>query len=218
MSTVRTPASLITLMEGVNLNLPVIAMDGAVLYDIKENMYLESVPLKKDISDRAERIISETGLHCFVNVLYDNTLMIYYGELVNDAEKDLLKNLRRSPYRNYTHMSFRRNDTEKEQVIYLMVLAEDDKISCLHDTLRAGDIDMEASVTLSPAAEYEGYTYLKIYSKEASKANMLKKLKERVQSEKVVTFGSVEGEYDVYIDDDGGNSAVKTLKRLYEGH
>lgn len=217
-STVRTPASLITLMEGVNLNLPVIAMDGAVLYDIKENMYLESVPLKKDISDRAERIISETGLHCFVNVLYDNTLMIYYGELVNDAEKDLLKNLRRSPYRNYTHMSFRRNDTEKEQVIYLMVLAEDDKISCLHDALRAGDIDMEARVTLSPAAEYEGYTYLKIYSKEASKANMLKKLKERVQSEKVVTFGSVEGEYDVYIDDDGGNSAVKTLKRLYEGH
>ena len=49
---------------------------------------------------------------------------------------------------------------------------------------------------------------------------MTDKLKKYVDAENIVTFGSVEGEYDIYIDDDGGNSAVKTLKKLYEksGH
>lgn len=33
----------------------------------------------------------------------------------------------------------------------------------------------------------------------------------------VVTFGSIPGEYDVYVHDGGGNSAVKAFKRLYVG-
>lgn len=69
---------------------------------------------------------------------------------------------------------------------------------------------------MSESAECSGYTYIKIYSKNASKRNMIEKLKKYVGAERVVTFGSVEGEYDIFIDDDGGNSAVKTLKKLYE--
>ncbi|MEE0111281.1 MAG: hypothetical protein UEP57_10410 [Oscillospiraceae bacterium] len=72
-------------------------------------------------------------------------------------------------------------------------------------------------IVSSPAAEYEGFTYVKLYAKNACKANMLKLLKARVGAEKVVTFGSIPGEYDVYVHDDGGNSAVKAFKRLYEG-
>ena len=39
----------------------------------------------------------------------------------------------------------------------------------------------------------------------------------RIGAEQVITFGSIPGQYDVYVHDDGGNSAVKMLKKLYEG-
>lgn len=201
-------------MSGVDLKLPVIAMDGAVLYDINENRYLEKEPLPSDISRRAEKIISDMGCHCFINALCDNTLLIYYGDLANEAEKNLYDTLRKSPYRNYTNIKFR---TDNAEVLYLMVIDTDDKTEALYQALCDGDIARDTRINLSQSVEYPGYTYIKIYSKNASKKYMTEKLKKYTKAEKVITFGSVEGEYDIYIDDDGGTSAVKTLKKLYEG-
>lgn len=214
-STIRTPASMIDLLSGIDLKLPVIAMDGAVLYDIKRNRYLDVFSLEPETAARAEAIIREEGAHSFINALYDNTLLIYYGEFQNDAERDLFEKLRCSPYRNYTGKEFRVNPG-RERVIYIMVLAEDAAVRRIAGRID-GEIGDAVRIVLSPAAEYEGYTYLKIYTKQACKANMLKILKERTGAEKIVTFGSIPGEYDVYVHDDGGNSAVKALKKLYEG-
>lgn len=212
-STTRTPASLLTHMSGVDLKLPVIAMDGAVLYDVKENRYLEKESLDADISHRAEKIIADCGCQCFVNALYDNTLIIYYGKLKNDAEKHLFDSLRRSPYRNYTDIRFRSDNAE---VLYLMVIDTHERIEQVYKALCDGDIARDTRINLSKSVEYEGYTYIKIYSKNASKKHMIEKLKDYAHTDKVITFGSVEGEYDIFIDDDGGNSAVKTFKKLYE--
>ena len=44
-STTRTAAELIEIMKGVELQLPVIVMDGAALYDVKEKQYLDMVYL-----------------------------------------------------------------------------------------------------------------------------------------------------------------------------
>jgi hypothetical protein len=58
-STVRTPAVLMDIMKGVELQLPVIVMDGAALYDVKEKQYLETVYLPSDVSSEAEKIIAD---------------------------------------------------------------------------------------------------------------------------------------------------------------
>ena len=69
-STIHTPAEVQSLMQGVNLKLPVIVMDGAVLYDVNEKEYLEAESLPLDVCESAEKIISDSGMRCFVNVLY----------------------------------------------------------------------------------------------------------------------------------------------------
>lgn len=202
-------------LTGINLKLPVIAMDGAVLYDIRENRYLDVFALEQLAAVQVEGIIEAEGAHAFVNVLRDNTLLIYYGEFRNDAERDMFEHLRCSPYRNYTGKRFR-NDAEREQVLYIMALTRTD-----HAQKIAGRIQEQLGgrvrVMLYPASEYEGYTYLKVYAADACKANMLKILQTRIGAERVITFGSIPGQYDVYVHDDGGNSAVKMLKKLYEG-
>ena len=214
-STIRTPASMLDLFSGVHLQSPEIAMDGAVLYDIRENRYLDAFPLERETADKIEKIVEAEGAHCFVNVLYDNTLLIYYGEFRNDAERDLFEKLRCSPYRNYTGKQYRGNE-ERERVLYIMVLAETEAARQIGQriTRELGD---RVRTVLSLSAEYDGYSYLKIYDRNACKVNMIEILKKRTGVERVVTFGSIPGAYDVYVDDDGGNSAVKVLKKLFEG-
>ena len=214
-STIRTPASMMDPLSGINLKLPVIAMDGAVLYDIRENRYLDVFALERSAAARVEAMIESEGAHAFVNVLRDNTLLIYYGEFKNDAEKDMFDRLRRSPYRNYTGKAYR-NDEGREQVLYIMTLTRTDHARKIAGRIREV-LGTTVRVMLYPASEYDGYTYLKVYAADACKANMLKILQKRIGADRVVTFGSIPGQYDVYVHDDGGNSAVKMLKRLYEG-
>ena len=212
-STVRTPAEVMSLMDGVQLKLPLIVMDGAAIYDTDKKEYLKTEPLPDDVSAKAEKIISDMGMQCFVNVMYDATLLIFYGELKNDPEKDLYETHKHSPYRNYISKKYRRNDGT-ERVLYLTVLDKPLKIAelsgMLHNTLRTG-----ARITISDS-EYEGYQYLKVFSPEASKKKMMNALKSYIKTDKMITIGSIDGEYDVFIGDGGGNATVKKIRKLYQ--
>ena len=53
-ATMKTPGALVTSLQDIRLNLPVIAMDGAILFDMKENKYL------KDDNNLAINIRQET--------------------------------------------------------------------------------------------------------------------------------------------------------------
>ncbi len=214
-STTRTPAELMSIMKGTDLQLPVIVMDGAALYDVKERQYLDMTYLSPTVSAEAERIISECGLHCFVNTMLDSTLLIYYGDLHNSAEKELFESHKHSPYRNYVHSEYRRKDVN-ERVLYITVLAEKIDIFLLERKLRQ-QLGASARISLSDS-EYEGFMYLKVFSPLASKENMMIRLNEYADADKVVTFGSIRGKYDVYIDDGGGNATVKKLKKICRAH
>lgn len=211
-STIHTPAEVIALMSGVNLKLPIIVMDGAAMYNIKGKEYIETKCLSPEICAKAERIIEKNGLHCFVNALYDHSLMIFYGELKNPAEKDLFETHRSSPYGNYIRKIYRHYDNS-ERVIYLTVLAEKEKVLRLEKELEE-QLRLFVRVTVY-SSEYDGYLYLKVYSPFASKQEMLKKLWSHTDAESMVTIGSIKGKYDVYIGDGGGNATIKKLKKLY---
>lgn len=211
-STIHTPAEVITLMKGVKLKLPVIVMDGAAMYDLNKKEYIDTEFLLADVCKQAERIISDKGMHSFVNVMYDSTLLIFYGDLTNPSEKDVFEKHRHSLYRNYVSGKYRRND-DTEHILYITVIDTDDKVNRLFVELN-NQIGNKARITVSDS-EYDGYKYLKVFSPQASKQRMLKKLKSYTGAEKIVTFGSKEGEYDIYIDDGGGNATVKKIKKLY---
>lgn len=65
-----------------------------------------------------------------------------------------------------------------------MALTEQEAAANLVRRLREAFGD-SVRIVSSPAAEYEGFTYVKLYAKNACKANMLKLLKARVGAEKV---------------------------------
>ncbi|MCM1227586.1 MAG: HAD family hydrolase [Clostridium sp.] len=90
-ATMRTPASLIRTLNEVNLKLPVIVMNGAALYDLKENTYLKAYVISNQSSCELVEMIRSNDFNCFINALYDDTLVIYYQKLENYAENDILR-------------------------------------------------------------------------------------------------------------------------------
>lgn len=211
-STLRTPGSMIDVLRDVHLKLPVIAMDGAVLYDIFEKTYLKVYIISKEKSHMVYQMIQEEGLTCFSNVVKNDVLCIYYEKSEDAVHKQLVKTLRRSPYRNYICNPL----PEEDEVVYFMLLYPTEMIEHFYTKLEAAGVTRDLKVKKYPSDDYPGYSYLKIYSKNAKKENMVEYLKRQLDVTEVVTFGSIPDKYDVVVTDGNMNQVVKCLKKMYE--
>ena len=117
-STMRTPASLIEPLRGVKLKLPVIAMDGAVMYDLNKHEYLRAYVISRETVERLQRFLDSFGINYFMHMILDNLLVIQYQELQNDAEKDIYDKMHTSLYRNYTTM----NLLPEAECVYFLII------------------------------------------------------------------------------------------------
>ena len=211
-STIRTPASVREALGDIQLKLPIIAMDGAVLYDMSENSYLMKYQMSVSQAKIMTDFLDKEGFHYFTNTITEDLLVIYYQKLVNSAEKDIYEKKKKSPYRNYVKAW----DAVCDNVVYFFLIDEKSKVEELYKKMSeqkwAGDYKM----VLADSVNYSGYAHIKIYHKDATREHMLLNLQALLNIEKTVTFGSIEGKYDVIIADSDKNVMVKELKKLYE--
>lgn len=211
-STGRTPASLIELLRNINIQLPVIAMNGAVLYDIQKNEYILSYIIPNHVAEKICTILDRFGVNYFINMLLENSLLIQHKELKNEAEKDIYQNLSTSPYRNY----ITKNMMAECKCIYFMIVQEKELCEQIYKELMEDEVSGHVKIMMYDSVDYEGYSYIKIYEKNTSRENMLDYLKKVTGLTKTITFGSVEGKYDVVIDKYDNNKVAQTLKKMYE--
>lgn len=211
-STMRTPAAIIEPMKDVRLALPVIAMNGAVLYDIQKHVYIKAYVISQDTSQKVMQLIRREGLNCYANVIIDDMLVIYYKETQDKVNRELVQQLRVSPYRNYV----KRPLPDDESVVYFTLLDKKEKIVTFLEQLECEGYTERLRVITYDSAEYPGYAYIKIYNKNASKENMIKYLKEVTELEDVVTFGTIAGQYDVCLKTGDANQAVREVRKRYE--
>ena len=188
-ATERTPASLVSDLKGVELQLPVIAMDGAVLYDVKDKRYLATNGLDRILADKICAHIDKKGYHYFRNVVWENVLLIYYNDFQdfkNEAEKQTYLSNRRSPYRNYVNGEV----PETGIVVYILLVLKDAEADELEAELQAMDTKKELHFLRDKSETPEDYCHLKIYHKNSTKEYMLHHLMEQIPQKKYVAFGS----------------------------
>lgn len=210
--TMRTPASLMTPLRDIRLKLPVIAMDGAVLFDIYEKRYLKVYIISQDKSSQIRSLIRSEGLTCFTNVVIDDMLVIYYDKSKDEVHNNLIRELRRSPYRNYVDRPY----PEDEDVVYFMLLHPTEVIEAFYKKLEDAGITKELKVLKYASDDYPGYAYIKIYNRNATKENMIQYLQKMTGLSQIVTFGTIPGRYDVVVRPGDTNKVVNQLRKLYE--
>lgn len=208
-STIRTPASLLEPLRGINLSLPVIAMDGAALYNVSDNSYEKIFVISKEQSMKVQEYFRLIGQECFINIVMEDVLLIYYEDSENVYYNSTIEKLRKSPYRNY----LKKNGTVKQNVVYFMIVDTIEKIKELYHRLQQEEIFANLKITMEKPSYLRGCSLLKIYNRNASKENMLDYLKNNLQVCRTVTFGTIEGKYTYTIREGEFDQVVKLMKK-----
>ncbi|MCQ4936109.1 HAD hydrolase family protein [Anaerotignum propionicum] len=185
-ATERTPASLIADIGMLHIKLPIIAMDGAVLYDMNEKRYLACHGLSKELTEKIENFLKEFDLHYFLNVVWQDVLLIYYHDFKNEEEQKLYHQLRLSPHRNYVYGE----RPEDGIVVYILLVVKDETADFVTEKLIEMDKERELLFLRDKSETPEDYCHLKIYHKNATKEYMMNRLLEKMSQKKTVVFGS----------------------------
>ncbi|MDE7262498.1 MAG: hypothetical protein K2N78_10655 [Oscillospiraceae bacterium] len=126
--------------------------------------------------------------------------------------QDLFDRKRKSPYRNFV-----KNPKDiYEEVVYLMVLGRTDRIEHAYERLMEQPWIGECRVVMDKYRYMEGYSFLKVYDAAASRETMLPYLEKIMGTKQTVTFGSIPGKYDIFIENADKNTVVKELRRRYK--
>jgi len=207
----RTPASLVEVIGEIKLNLPVIAMDGSVLYDISENQYIKAYVISPSTVEKLQHFLNSYGLNCFINTIIGDIMLTFCQEEMTINEKILYKKYKKSPYRHYVKGTLPKG----QDAVYIMVVATKEQLDKVVEAFEKQEFATHLKMVRYETEDFAGFQYLRIYNKNASKENMIKYIKEYLKVSEVITFGSVQDDADIVVDNNV-NEVVRVMKKLYK--
>lgn len=104
------PAFMIGQLQQLHVNLPVIVLGGAALYDIRENMYTEVCDMPHEDADYLYDYLNSMELCGCVFALRGNSMLISHTGEKSQLEEENYRLMRRSPYRNYVDGKYQQED------------------------------------------------------------------------------------------------------------
>ena len=128
----HAPAFFTLSMSQTKLSVPFIVMDGAAIYDANENSYLQAETLDPAESARLREHLDALGLSYFLYTIHHGKVCIFHQGKLRVQEQTIYEQMKRSPYRSYLEGEIYR----AEEIVYLKVIDEDDKIAVLEKKLR----------------------------------------------------------------------------------
>lgn len=184
-ATARTAATALIITKNVNINVPVILMNGVCIYDISKNEYVKTESIRKDSLLKMLDILEKFELSGFLFSITGSVLDTYYENVNSPNAAKFVEERTKKFGKVFTHTdSFK--DIVSKNIIYYSVTDTFDLLSPVYEKLKDIDglhIDFYRDV-------YDvNYWYLEISSSAASKYNAVKYLRENYNFEKIVCFG-----------------------------
>lgn len=203
------PAFLLSQMVTLNINLPVIVMDGAAMYDIPNKEYLHVISMAREDVDYLRAKLNSLNLGYLVYTVKEGTMLIYRQGKMNWAEEQEYEMMKRSPYRNYIDDEL----GEHEEVTFIRTIGTDEDIDHLEEDLRDFIMEGRYRIVRRPQPKMEGYSGLYFYDTKATvenqKKNMIEDLTLQGDQGIVPVDMHVKGSYD-----SSEREAVQLLTKL----
>ena len=128
----HAPAYFSLQMHEAMLNLPIIVMDGAAVYDPRENVYLSKETVSPEDSLALRAYLESLNLSYFIYTVHKNKACIFHQGRLNPQEKLILDRLRGSPYRSYLEGEI----YDPSEIVYYKIIAKDGVIADLEVCLK----------------------------------------------------------------------------------
>ena len=184
----HTPASLMPRIGTLSPSAPAIVLDGAALYDIQENRYLETVNLSGELLEKLCPLVENFGSSCCLYVIRDNSLCLFHSGPLSESEKAEQRWLRRSAYLHFPEGERRSGDA----AVCLRLTDRAARIAELHELLR--QVLPEGSVRMErrQEADFPEEAGLYLYAPGATVEAMEEQVRLRMEAERGMEMEAVE--------------------------
>lgn len=184
-STARTPTTALKIIEGLQLQLPIMMMNGVLIYDVKSGRYIKKESMDSSVIMVLLGLIKVKGLNCFLYGLDNEQFVAYY---------DSVESTSLNYFRNERIMKFDKKFTEVEDlslvagkdIIYCMLREPKEKLEGLYREL---SVVKGVKADFYPDIYSDDYYMLEIYSEMASKKEAVDYLRRAGKYDSVIGFG-----------------------------
>ncbi len=185
-ATARTPATVVPLLQQLNLNIPAILMNGAVLYDIQQRRYIRSNGFTDNSALRYISLLEKRELVPFVYRIAHNKLQVFHKPLANDMQREFKRQRENTPYKDFILTTDYQKELLDNPPLFLLVIDRFDKLqTAAAEISRAG----KCSIFCYRDIIDPEYGNLEIYPKGVSKAATAQEIIARLNPWEVVVFG-----------------------------
>ena len=184
-ATARSPSTVFSILKGININIPIVLMNGVLVYDILTCEYL----LVNSVSQaKAKEIIKLLGgfdINYFMYTLKDKVFNCWYKNPVRPAEVKFLEDRIKLAKDVYCQTSDFKKSAANNDVIYFSMIAPHDILSEIFGKLS----EISGITTAFYMDNYSEDWFLEVFSVKASKKSGAEFVASHVSSQHIVAFG-----------------------------
>ena len=175
----HAPAFFTVQMGSAKLNIPMIVMDGAAVYDPHENTYLHAETLPPEASKRVMERLDELQISYFIYTIHHDKTCIFHRGSVRAEEQIVYERMRRSPYRSYLEGEI----LDAEEIVYLKVIGQKTEMSSLAERLKSVLPEAQLRPVVRDQAGGQTLGSLYVYSAKATMEQAGRRLMAKLQED-----------------------------------
>ncbi|HAX72013.1 MAG TPA: Cof-type HAD-IIB family hydrolase [Firmicutes bacterium] len=183
-ATARTHATVVELLEGLNITLPIVLMNGVGVYNLKERKYIEIIDVEKNVMQRVLSVFETFNLEPMLYGIKEDELFVYYRQLTNEAALSFYKLRCDAKLKTFVQVEAFENVVAENAMVNMLVFDEFEKIKAAAEKIQ----DIEG-ITVTYYSMDNGLGYMELHSAKASKANGIKALTKYASFEHIIGFG-----------------------------
>lgn len=181
-ATARTPATVEDILKEIKMREQIIVMNGVALYDLDKHEYHQIEYISPDLVNKIMLAIGKWIEQGFVYTIDNHQLTVHYNQIVGEGRRNFYEERKALKRKKFVLESLASYDN----VIYFVFIDTKENIEQIYDLLSCIEgIDRVMYQDIYCENSY----LLEVYSDKATKANGIKKLKEKGGYDQVVAFG-----------------------------
>ncbi|MBQ3136106.1 MAG: HAD family hydrolase [Clostridia bacterium] len=183
-ATARTFATVLQMFKDVNINLPLILMNGVMIYDPVKNEIISSHSIKNESIKKVFSVYKKYEILPLVYRQKKNYLEIEYYDTSNPNQMKYVKKRTEASGKRFVYSPVF-TDEGKSEVIYIVTLDTYDKLFPLYNELK----NISGISCVFYRDNYTDCFFLEIFAESVSKASAMLEVKSITGADRVVVFG-----------------------------
>jgi len=183
-ATARTAATAFKILDGVQWNVPLVLLNGVLIYDVAQSRYVQELPLSVKTASTIISALHELNTTGLMYQLKNDEQITYYETLEHKPLRDFIEERKVRYNKVFQNANF--SDVPPEDIIYFTLLDEREKIQSAQKIL---SVIPDICLSVYKDIYSTDLWYLEIHNDKATKQNGTLFLRETYGFERIIGFG-----------------------------